>query len=170
MKYTIQENVWQDKITGQRYTKDYSCRPVVSFNVQGEILKGYSYSPYGVAPENEKMELEDKQYGYEAYCFGQKIFLTAEQEKIRFEYLGKIERQEDIAKSVQEYSEEKCNFDNLEWLAQMTLRDLTHKSSGGLSQCVQAKLLEFLLKNAPESKEMEEFKKIYFSQSEVLDK
>jgi hypothetical protein len=166
MKYTVKEDVWQDKITGQRYTKDYAWRPVVSFDENGKPMKGYAYSPYGVGDGIEKIRAGNEKFGFPAHDMGQKIFLTEEQAKERFEYLGKLERKEDIAKEIQYYTEEECNFDNLEWLATMTLFDLTHPDAGGQFQCVHAKLLEFLLKNAPTSEKMEKIKKIYFENAE----
>lgn len=165
MKYTIKEHVWKDKITEQTYTKDYAFRPVVAFDANGIAIKGYVYSPYNwVAGVTFSEKFDDvKQFGYSVYCMGQKLFLTDAQVAERFEYLGKLERHEDIDEQIKYYSEEECNFENLEWLAKHTVRDLAHKNAGGLTQCINAKLLEFLFKNAPQTPEMEEIKKMYFN-------
>lgn len=166
MKYKVKKDVWQDKVTGQRYTRDYAFRPLVSLGENGEVIRGYTYEPYGVAPGIKKIHARSKEFGFPAYCFGQKLFLTAKQVEERFEYIGKLDREENIAESIKQYSEEECDFENLEWLAEMTLRDLTHDDAGGLSQCVQAKLLEHLLNNAPNSDKMERIKNIYFNNAD----
>jgi hypothetical protein len=162
MQYTIKDDVWEDLVTGQTYTKDYSLRPLVSFDENGKIIKGYTYKPYSFVGDGLIGD-ESKKFGYPAYCFGQSLFLTEEQTKDRFKYLGKLERHEDIDQSISHYAEENCNFDNLGWLAELTMRELSSKDSGGLSQCVQAKLLEFLLKRAEPTEKLEEVKKRYFN-------
>jgi hypothetical protein len=164
MKYTVSEDVWEDLITGQTYTRDYAIRPLVSFDENGKILKGHTYKPYSFVGEDGLSSLDSKQFGYPAHCMGQSLFLTEEQVKDRFKYLGKLERQEDIAQSISHYAEEKCDFTNFAWLAELTMRELTSKNAGGLSQCVQAKLLEFLLKNAEPSKKLEEIKNRYYKE------
>ena len=163
MKYIVKEDVWEDLITGQTYTKEYSFRPLVSFDESGKIIKGHTYKPYSFIGENGLMGDESKNFGYPAYCFGQSLFLTEEQVKDRFKYLGKLERHEDIEQSISHYADENCDFDNLAWLAELTMRELTSKDAGGLSQCVQAKLLEFLLEKAEPTKNLEEVKKRYFN-------
>ncbi len=162
MKYIVKEDVWEDLVTGQQYTREYAFRPLVGFNDNKEIIKGHVYKPY-TSGSLEDMQDDVKNFGYPVFCFGQSLFLTEEQVKTRFKYLGKLEREENIAQSIKEYAQEECDFENLGWLAQHTLRDLTSKNAGGLSQCVQAKLLEFLLKNAESSEKLEEVKKKYFN-------
>lgn len=166
MKYLIKEDVWEDLITGQTYTKDYALRPLVSLSENKEIIKGYVYKPYSFIGGDGLSSLDSTKFGYPAYCFGQSLFLTEEQVKERFKYLGKLERHEDIDENIRYYQEEDCNFDNLAWLAELTMRDFTSKDSGGLSQCVHAKLLEFLFKHAEPSAKLEEVKKRYFNNKE----
>jgi len=162
MKYIIKEDVWEDLVTGQQYTREYAFRPLVGFNEKEEIIKGYVYKPYALGGWDE-MNNDIKEFGYPAFCFGQSLFLTEEQSNKRFKHLGKLERNEDIDQNIKQYSEEECDFNNLAWLANSTLRDLTRKNAGGLSQCVQAKLLEFLLNNAEPNEELEKVKKAYFN-------
>lgn len=168
LKYTIIDEVWRDKISGQRYTREFALTPLVSFNVNGEVIRGYVYNPYGVENEEDLDKSNDYQnLGYRAGGFGQSLFLTEEQVAERFEYQGKIKREEDINSSIKQYSEENCNFENKNWIAEMSFRDLIHRNSGGLSQCIHAKIFEFYLNNAlEECEEKERLKKAYYSEEE----
>jgi hypothetical protein len=163
MKYTVKEDVWEDLITGQTYIRNYAFSPIVAFDNNGNVIKGYTYKPYSFVGEDGLSSMDSEKFGYRAYCLTQNLFLTEEQSKQRFKYLGKLERQEDIDESIRHYSEENCDFNNFAWLAELTMRDLTSKDAGGLSQCVQAKLLEFLFKHAESSEKFEEVKKRYFN-------
>lgn len=161
MKYIITEDVWEDLITGQTYTKEYALRPLVSFDENEQIIKGHTYKPYSFVGEDGLTGNDSKKFGYPAYCFGQSLFLTEDQVKDRFKYLGKLERHEDIKQNISHYADENCDFNNLTWLAELTMRELTSRNAGGLSQCVHAKLLEFLLEKAEPSEKLEEIKSRY---------
>jgi hypothetical protein len=157
LKFTKNDEVFLDTVSGLGYTKEYSFVPIAVVDGPDKVTKfGVLLKPYcgPGAPGwdgalDEKVEAADREtLGYSPRNLAQNLLVTEEQFATRFKSLGILSQEVDLAAVVAGYEDECCDFSNREGVIRSVTKQL-HRMGPGLWACEVFTLLKDYIANTP---------------------
>lgn len=157
MKVRTKEDVFLDTVTGMYYIREFKSWPVKLIDgpgvatVEGHLLRpssnhpDFDWSHLSSIEENERMDVP-AQVGYIPWNYAQELFVTEEQLKARFKFIGRLTFEVDMEAQVRHYESECCDFSNRESVADDALRHLGQHPRGTFGASLYVIIKEFIQK------------------------
>ena len=150
MKITKTDVVYRDKETDVAYTKQHMPMAIAVVTGEAKPVFGVLLTPYGNHaslgwddPEKERdLDAMREKHGYVADHHCQSIVVSEELFETRFECLGPMSYEIDLAALKREYEYENCSFDDKAALARELIQDAREGLAGAQLYAVLKDLLE----------------------------
>ena len=150
MKITKTDVVYRDKETDVTYTKEHMLMAVAVVTGDAKPVFGVLLTPYGNHaslswgdPEKERdLDAMREKHGYVADNPCQNILVPEELFETRFECLGPMSYEVDLAALKREYESENCSFNDKAALARELIKDAGEGLAGAQLYAVLKDLLE----------------------------
>lgn len=157
MKVRTKEDVFLDTVTGVYYIREFKSCPVKLIDrpgaatVEGHMLRlssdhpDFDWSHLAGIEEDARMDVA-AQVGYIPWNYAQQLFVTDEQLRSRFKFIGQMTFEVDMEAQVRHYESECCDFSNRESVAQDALQYLGQHPRGMFGASLYVIVKEFIQK------------------------